>query len=94
MSETFFVLLLFKQTNLLNTRIEALQIVLIKWQVLPHATPLTFADDLYAYFNAGSPSPVAWPDAWTQATSDGLPTAQFEHTLLVTDEGAEILTLP
>jgi methionyl aminopeptidase len=33
-----------------------------------------------------------WPDQWTAVTSDGLRTAQFEHTLVVTDTGAEVLT--
>ncbi len=33
-----------------------------------------------------------WSDGWTAVTSDGLRTAQFEHTLVVTDDGAEILT--
>ena len=36
--------------------------------------------------------PVAWPDAWTQATADGKPSAQFEHTLLITATGVEALT--
>jgi methionyl aminopeptidase len=35
-----------------------------------------------------------WPDEWTVVTKDRKRTAQFEHTLLVTDDGAEILTLP
>ncbi len=35
-----------------------------------------------------------WDDGWTVVTKDRLRTAQFEHTLLVTPEGAEILTLP
>ena len=35
-----------------------------------------------------------WDDQWTVTTKDKRPSAQFEHTLLVTDEGAEILTLP
>jgi methionyl aminopeptidase len=35
-----------------------------------------------------------WPDNWTVVTKDRRRTAQFEHTLLVTDDGAEILTLP
>jgi methionyl aminopeptidase len=35
-----------------------------------------------------------WPDKWTVVTKDRKRTAQFEHTLLVTDSGAEILTLP
>ena len=34
-----------------------------------------------------------WPDGWTAVTQDGLRTAQFEHTVLVTDDGAEVLTL-
>jgi methionyl aminopeptidase len=35
-----------------------------------------------------------WDDGWTVVTRDRRRTAQFEHTLLVTDSGAEILTLP
>jgi methionyl aminopeptidase len=35
-----------------------------------------------------------WDDGWTVTTKDKSWTAQFEHTLVVTDEGAEILTLP
>jgi methionyl aminopeptidase len=35
---------------------------------------------------------VIWPDNWTAVTVDHRRTAQFEHTLLVTDDGAEILT--
>ncbi len=35
-----------------------------------------------------------WDDGWTVVTRDRQWTAQFEHTLLVTDAGAEILTLP
>ncbi|MBQ4253558.1 MAG: type I methionyl aminopeptidase [Erysipelotrichaceae bacterium] len=31
-------------------------------------------------------------DGWTATTKDGLPSAQWEHTLLVTDDGCEILT--
>jgi methionyl aminopeptidase len=34
-----------------------------------------------------------WDDGWTVVTKDRKRTAQFEHTLLVTDDGAEILTL-
>ena len=33
-----------------------------------------------------------WDDGWTAVTVDGRRTAQFEHTLLVTDTGAEVLT--
>ena len=35
-----------------------------------------------------------WPDKWTVVTKDRRWTAQFEHTVLVTDDGHEILTLP
>ncbi len=35
-----------------------------------------------------------WDDDWTVVTRDRLWTAQFEHTLVVTDAGSEILTLP
>jgi len=35
-----------------------------------------------------------WGDEWTVVTKDGRRSAQFEHTLLVTDSGAEVLTLP
>jgi methionyl aminopeptidase len=35
-----------------------------------------------------------WDNGWTAVTTDGRRTAQFEHTLVVTDDGAEILTLP
>jgi methionyl aminopeptidase len=36
---------------------------------------------------------VMWDDGWTAVTADKRRTAQFEHTLLVNDAGAEILTL-
>jgi methionyl aminopeptidase len=35
-----------------------------------------------------------WDDGWTVTTKDKSRTAQFEHTILVTDSGSEILTLP
>jgi len=35
-----------------------------------------------------------WEDGWTVTTKDKLLSAQFEHTLVVTETGAEILTLP
>jgi methionyl aminopeptidase len=35
-----------------------------------------------------------WDDGWTVVTRDRRRTAQFEHSLVVTDTGAEILTLP
>ncbi|MFJ9853045.1 type I methionyl aminopeptidase [Streptomyces sp. NPDC101150] len=35
-----------------------------------------------------------WEDGWTVVTKDRKRTAQFEHTLVVTETGTEILTLP
>jgi methionyl aminopeptidase len=35
-----------------------------------------------------------WDDGWTVVTLDRKRTAQFEHTILVTDSGSEILTKP
>jgi len=39
----------------------------------------TFHDDL-------------WPDEWTAVTKDGKRSAQFEHSLLITESGVEVLT--
>ncbi|KAK9136030.1 hypothetical protein Syun_015360 [Stephania yunnanensis] len=41
----------------------------------------------------GSSNPVMWDDNWTVVTADGSLSAQFEHTILITENGAEILTL-
>ena len=40
----------------------------------------------------GTTKEVAWSDEWTMVTADGNWTAQFEHTLLITKTGAEVLT--
>jgi len=40
----------------------------------------------------GDPAVVQWDDGWTIVTLDGRPSAQFEHTVLVTDAGVEVLT--
>jgi methionyl aminopeptidase len=42
----------------------------------------------------GTESYDIWDDGWTVVTKDRKRSAQFEHTLLVTNDGAEILTLP
>ena len=41
----------------------------------------------------GDPSLAVWEDDWTAVTLDGHRSAQFEHTLLVTGDGVERLTL-
>ena len=40
----------------------------------------------------GSYKDKTWPDNWTSVTQDGSRSAQFEHTLLVTEDGVEVLT--
>ncbi|KAL7536727.1 hypothetical protein ACHAXR_007369 [Thalassiosira sp. AJA248-18] len=40
----------------------------------------------------GLHDPYMWPDDWTATTVDGKRSAQFEHTLLVTEDGVEALT--
>lgn len=42
--------------------------------------------------SAGTWRDEIWPDKWTAVTEDGKRSAQFEHTLLVTEMGCEILT--
>lgn len=42
--------------------------------------------------NLGTYKDKTWPDKWTSVTCDGKRSAQFEHTLLVTETGIEILT--
>lgn len=44
--------------------------------------------------NLGTHTWDMWEDGWTVVTKDRRVSAQFEHTLLVTADGAEILTLP
>lgn len=43
--------------------------------------------------NFGSYSVRMDGDGWTVRTADGLPSAHFEHTVLITDNSAEILTI-
>ena len=44
--------------------------------------------------NLGTHQWNMWNDDWTVVTKDRKRSAQFEHTLVVTPEGAQILTLP
>lgn len=43
-------------------------------------------------FSEGSEELELWPDGWTTSTIDGSRTSQHEHTILITDNGCEILT--
>jgi methionyl aminopeptidase len=44
--------------------------------------------------NAGGPATVLLEDGWGVVTADGSLSAHFEHTIAVTDDGPEVLTLP
>ena len=43
--------------------------------------------------NIGKPDTRLMPDEWTVETADGSLSAQFEHTVVITDNGPEILTM-
>ena len=63
----------------------------------PHATTviqpgMTFT--IEPMLTLGTHDYDMWDDGWTVVTKDRRRTAQFEHTLVVTDSGAEVLTLP
>jgi len=70
--------------------------------VIPHYDDPRFDDEIRPgmtftiepMLNLGTHEWVMWDDDWTVVTADGRRSAQFEHTLLVTNDGAEILTLP
>ena len=42
--------------------------------------------------NMGTWKDVTWNDKWTSVTVDGQRSAQFEHTILITEDGCEVLT--
>jgi methionyl aminopeptidase len=44
--------------------------------------------------NAGAPTVEILSDGWTVVTKDGMPSAHFEHTVLITESEPEILTCP
>lgn len=55
-------------------------------------TGMTFT--IEPMINLGVAEHHMWDDGWTAVTQDRKWTAQFEHTLVVTDDGFEILTMP
>ncbi len=44
--------------------------------------------------NAGGPQTVLLDDGWSVVTADGSLSAHFEHSIAVTEDGPEVLTLP
>ncbi len=71
--------------------------------VVPHYDAAPFYDTtietgmvftIEPMLNLGGIEWEMWDDGWTVVTADRSRSAQFEHTIVVTDTGAEILTLP
>jgi methionyl aminopeptidase len=70
--------------------------------IVPHYDTPLYDDEILAgmtftiepMLNLGTAEWEMWPDGWTVVTKDRRRSAQFEHTLLVTPTGAEILTNP
>ena len=70
--------------------------------VIPHYDDERFDDEIRVgmtftiepMLNLGTHDYDMWDDGWTVVTQDRRRSAQFEHTLLVTETGAEVLTLP
>ncbi len=70
--------------------------------VIPHYDEPRFDDvmevgmtfTIEPMLNLGTHEWDMWDDDWTVVTKDRRRSAQFEHTLLVTPAGAEVLTLP
>ncbi|MFZ2012453.1 MAG: type I methionyl aminopeptidase [Nocardioides sp.] len=70
--------------------------------IIPHYDEPRFDDEILPgmtftiepMLNLGTHEWVMWDDGWTVVTADGRRSAQFEHTLLVTADGAEVLTRP
>ncbi|MBL0748485.1 type I methionyl aminopeptidase [Nocardioides baculatus] len=70
--------------------------------IIPHYDDPRFDDEIRVgmtftiepMLNLGTPDYDMWDDGWTVVTKDLRRSAQFEHTLLVTEDGAEVLTHP
>lgn len=70
--------------------------------VIPHYDDERYDDEIRVgmtftiepMLNLGTPDYDMWDDGWTVVTKDRRRSAQFEHTLVVTEDGAEVLTHP
>ncbi|MBI2705014.1 MAG: type I methionyl aminopeptidase [Actinobacteria bacterium] len=63
----------------------------------PGKGPKLRVGDVYAVepmVNAGLPDTYELDDGWTVKTEDGSLAAHFEHTIAITDDGPEVLTVP
>jgi len=69
--------------------------------IIPHYDDPDYADEIHTgmvftvepMITLGTADWDMWPDNWTVTTKDKSWTAQFEHTVLITETGPEILTL-
>ena len=70
--------------------------------IIPHYDSAPMFDDIIEedmtftiepMVTLGSQAWDQWDDGWTVVTRDGSYSAQFEHTMLITDEGPELLTV-
>jgi methionyl aminopeptidase len=71
--------------------------------VIPHYDSAPYHDDIIEpgmvftiepMFVMGNQASTEWGDGWTVVTRDKSWCAQFEHTMVATDDGVEVLTLP
>lgn len=63
----------------------------------PHKGPKLRVGNVYAVepmVNVGSPQTRLLDDGWSVVTADGSLSCHWEHTIAITDDGPEILTLP
>ncbi|KAJ2750634.1 hypothetical protein H4S06_004326 [Coemansia sp. BCRC 34490] len=59
---------------------------------LPGAMEPGMAFTIEPIVSQGVAAGVLWPDGWTVATADGARSAQYEHTVVVTADGIDVLT--
>jgi methionyl aminopeptidase len=72
-------------------------LVIPHYDTAPHASEVMEAGMVFTIepmLTLGDYTWDMWSDGWTVTTRDKSLSAQFEHTIVVTDDGAEILTLP
>jgi len=60
-----------------------------------HDTPLAVGASftIEPMLTLGAPEAEMWPDGWTAVTRDHTRTAQFEHTMVMGDDGPELTTV-